>query len=363
MWPDRRLLELFEIEHPIVLAPMAGFGTVELAAAVADAGGLGSIGCAIMNPQLALETIARLRRLTSKSININFFCHAPAKADADRERAWHDRLYGYYRELGVAREQRRQRVDLAPFGDAMCEVVEYTKPEVVSFHFGLPAPALLARVKAAGCKVISSATTVEEARWLEQRGVDAVIAQGYEAGGHQGVFLDCDRNRTVALQIGTMALVPQVADAVRVPVIAAGGIADGRGIAAAFALGASAAQIGTGFLLCPEAATPALHRDAVRHAHDHETAVTNVFSGRPARALVNRLAREIGFLAEAVPDFPLPLGELGPLRAAAEQKGSRDFTPLWSGQAAALSREMPAAMLMQVTVKETLERLHRLRCN
>ena len=363
MWSDRRLLELFEIEHPIVLAPMAGFGTVELAAAVADAGGLGSIGCATMNPQLAVETIARLRRLTRKSININFFCHAPAKADADRERAWHDRLCSYYRELGIEPEQRRQRVDLAPFGDAMCEVVEDTRPEVVSFHFGLPAPALLARVKAAGCKVISSATTVEEARWLEQRGVDAVIAQGHEAGGHQGMFLDCNRNRAVALQIGTMALVPQIADAVSVPVIAAGGIADGRGIAAAFALGASGAQIGTGFLLCPEAATSALHRDAVRHAHEHETVVTNVFSGRPARALVNRLACEIGFLADAVPDFPLPLGELAPLRAAAEQKGSRDFTPLWSGQAAALSREMPAAMLMQITVRETLERLHRLRCN
>ena len=174
---------------------------------------------------------------------------------------------------------------------------------------------------------------------------------------------DCNRNRAVALQIGTMALVPQIADAISVPVIAAGGIADGRGIAASFALGASGAQIGTGFLLCPEAATPALHRDALRHAHEHETVVTNVFSGRPARALVNRLACGIGFLADAVPDFPLPLGELEPLRAAAEQKGSRDFTPLWSGQAAVLSREMPAAMLMQITVKETLERLHRLRCN
>ena len=216
MWPDRRLLELFEIEHPIVLAPMAGFGTVELAAAVANAGGLGSIGCATMNPHFAVETIARLQRLTSKSININFFCHDPAKADADRERAWHDRLCSYYRELGIDRGQRHQRVNLAPFGDAMCEVVEDTRPAVVSFHFGLPAPALLARVKAAGCKVISSATTVEEARWLEQRGVDAVIAQGYEAGGDQGMFLDCNRNRAVALPLGTMALIPQIADR-RVP--------------------------------------------------------------------------------------------------------------------------------------------------
>jgi nitronate monooxygenase len=361
MWPDRRLVELFDIEHPIVLAPMAGFGTVELAAAVADAGGLGSIGCGTTNPQPAAETIARLRRLTSKSINVNFFCHDPAKADADRERAWHDRLRRYYRELGIDREQRR-RVDLAPFGNAMCEVVEDTRPEVVSFHFGLPHPALLARVKAAGCKVVSSATTVEEARWLEQRGVDAVIAQGHEAGGHRGTFLDWNRNGAATSQIGTLALVPQIADSVSVPVIAAGGIADGRVLAAAFALGAAGAQIGTGFLLCPEAATPARHRDAVRHAHDHETVVTNVFTGRPARALVNRLACEIGFLADAVPDFPIPLGELEPLRCAAEQKGSLDFTPLWSGQAAALSREMPAAMLTRIMVKEALERLHGLRC-
>jgi len=360
MWPDRRLVELFGIEHPILLAPMAGFGTVELAAAVANAGGLGSIGCGTMNPQVAAEAIARLRRLTGKSINVNFFCHDPAKADADRERAWHDRLVGYYRELGIAHEQRH--VDLAPFGDAMCEVVEDAKPEVVSFHFGLPHPALLARVKRAGSKVVSSATTVEEASWLEARGVDAVIAQGYEAGGHRGTFLDWSRNGATASQIGTLALVPQIADVVRVPVIAAGGIADGRGVAAAFALGAAGAQIGTGFLLCPEAATPALHRDAVRHAREHETVVTNVFTGRPARAFVNRLAREIGLLADAAPDFPLPMGELAPLRAAAEQEGRHDFTPLWSGQAAALSREMPAGRLMQVTVKETLERLRRLRC-
>jgi nitronate monooxygenase len=362
MWPNQRLLELFDIEHPIVLAPMAGFGTVELAAAVANAGGLGSIGCGTANPQSAAETIARLRRLTSEPINVNFFCHDPAKADADRERAWRDRLCGYYRELGIAREQPQQHVDLVPFGDAMCKVVEDAKPEVVSFHFGLPHPALLARVKAARCKVISSATTVDEARWLEQRGVDAVIAQGYEAGGHRGMFLDWNRCGAAASQIGTLALVPQIADAVRVPVIAAGGIADGRGIAAAFALGAVGAQIGTGFLLCPEAATSAPHRDALRHAHEHETAVTNVFTGRPARAFVNRLASEIGFLPDAVPDFPLPMGELAPLRAAAEQNGSHDFTPLWSGQAAALSREMPVAALMQIMVTETMERLHRLRC-
>jgi nitronate monooxygenase len=357
MWPDRRLLELLGIEHPIVLAPMAGSGTVDLAAAVSNAGGLGSIGCATMDPQRAASTMAQLRELTSKPVNLNFFCHDPAKADAGREWAWHRRLSPYYRELGVDDATPPPRADVPPFGDVMCAFVEDAKPEVASFHFGLPAPPLLARVKAAGCKVISSATTVEEARWLEDRGADAIIAQGSEAGGHRGMFLDSDYISAVASQIGTLALVPQIADAVNVPVIAAGGIGDGRGIAAAFALGASATQIGTAFLLCPDAATPPLHRDVLRRAPEHGTVLTNVFSGRPARAQVNRLVAEIGPLSDATPDFPLPMGELPPLRVAAEQQGRLDFTPLWSGQAAALGREIPAKALMQTLVKEAVERL------
>ncbi|RZN30169.1 nitronate monooxygenase, partial [Bradyrhizobium sp. Leo121] len=280
MWSDRRLLELFGIEHPIVLAPMAGFATVELASIVADAGGLGSIGCATMDPQRAADAITQMRRLTSKPVSLNFFCHEPAKANAGRERAWHETLSPYYRELGIDDQTPPPRTDLAPFGSAMCEFVEDARPEVVSLHFGLPAPPLLARIKAAGCKVISSATTVAEARWLEDHGADAVIAQGYEAGGHRGTFLDRDRNWAVASQLGTFELVPQVTDAVSVPVIAAGGIADGRGIAAALALGASGVQIGTAFLLCPEAATPPLHRDALRQARELGTVMTNVLSGR-----------------------------------------------------------------------------------
>ncbi|MCA1455613.1 nitronate monooxygenase [Bradyrhizobium sp. BRP22] len=359
MWPDRRLLDLFGIEHPIVLAPMAGFATVELAAVVSNAGGLGSIGCATMDPQLAAGIIARLRSLTSKPVSLNFFCHEPAKADAARERAWHDRLLPYYRELGFDEATPRPRIDLAPFGSAMCEVVVDARPEVVSFHFGLPVPPLVDRIKAAGCKVISSATTVDEARWLKDHGVDAVIAQGYEAGGHRGTFLDRDRRRSRAPQLGTFDLVPQITDAVGVPVIAAGGIADGRGIAATFALGASGVQIGTAFLLCPEAATPPLHREALRQASDNETVVTNVLSGRPARALVNRFVAEVGPFSDAAPDFPLAMGELAPLRAAAERKENRDFTPLWAGQGAALARELPAEALMQTLVKEAAEHLKR----
>jgi nitronate monooxygenase len=359
MWPDRRLIDLFKIEHPLILAPMAGFGTVGLVASVCDAGGLGSISCATMQPQLVEKTIEELWRLTTKPINVNFFCHAQAKADADREQAWRDRLLPYYRELGIDPEPL-SRLDIAPFGEDMCKIVENTKPEVVSFHFGLPASGLLARVKAAGCRVMSSATTVEEALWLEARGVDAIIAQGYEAGGHRGIFLAADLNSAVASQPGTLALVPQIADAVSVPVIAAGGIADGRGIAAAFALGASGAQIGTAFLLCPEAATPSLHRDALRQARGDATLLTNVFSGRPARVVVNRLALEVGPISDAAPDFPLPMGELPLLRAQAEQQGSSDFTPLWSGQAAPLATEMPAKALTLKLAKDAIERFKQL---
>jgi nitronate monooxygenase len=361
MWPDKQLIDLFGIEHPIILAPMAGFATVRLAAAVCDAGGLGSIGCATMQPHLVAETIKELRKLTRRPINVNFFCHRPAKADAVREQAWRDLLSPYCRELELDSEPP-PRLDLAPFGDAMCKVVEETKPEVVSFHFGLPAARLMARVKAAGCLVMSSATTVEEALWLEAHDVGAVIAQGAEAGGHRATFLYDDLNRAMASQPSTLALVPQIADVVSVPVIAAGGIADGRSIAAAFALGASGVQIGTAFLLCPEAATPPLYREALSHARDDETVLTNVFSGRPARAIANRLPLDLGPLSEGAPDFPLPLGELGLLRVRAEQRDSSDFTPLWSGQAAALAREIPAKALVLELVKEATGRFEHLGC-
>jgi nitronate monooxygenase len=360
MWPDQRLLELFGIKHPLVLAPMAGFGTVELAAAVSNAGGLGSIGCATMSPELVAKSVAELRRLTDKPFNVNFFCHVPARADAARERAWHEKLSRYYRELGIDPATRPPRVDLAPFDESVCAAVESARPEVVSFHFGLPEAALVERVKATGCKVISSATTTDEACWLEENGADAIIAQGFEAGGHRGMFFDLDCSQALASQPSTLALVPQVADVVGVPVIAAGGIADGRGVAAAFALGASGAQIGTAFLLCPEAATPPMHRNALRLASQHATVVTNVFTGRPARALVNRLSTEIDPRCDAQPDFPIPMGELSPLRGAAERNGSCDFTPLWSGQAAALALEAPASMLIEILVLDAAERFREL---
>jgi nitronate monooxygenase len=359
-WPDRRLADLLWIEHPIVLAPMAGFATVELAVSVCRAGGLGSLGCGLMTPQLATQAIERLRALTSRPINVNFFCHSPARANRAREQAWRDRLAPYYRELGLDASLPLSRTELPPFDDAMCTVVEQLRPEVTSFHFGLPEPSLLARVKAAGCRVMSSATTVAEARWLEARGADVVIAQGNEAGGHRATFLDADPEGEIASQPGTLALVPQVVDAVSVPVIAAGGIADARGITAAFALGASGVQIGTAYLLCPEAATPPLHRGALRQARADATVLTKVFTGRPARALLNRLAREVGSISGAAPEFPLAMAAVAALRTKAEQQGSSDFTAMWAGQAASLGREMPGEVLTRTLAEKSLERLRQL---
>jgi nitronate monooxygenase len=230
------------------------------------------------------------------------------------------------------------------------------RPKVASFHFGLPDEALLKRVKAAGVIVFSSATTVEEAVWLETHGADVIIAQGAEAGGHRGMFLA----DSVSNQPGTFALVPQVVDAVRVPVIAAGGIADGRGIAAAFALGAAGVQVGTAYLRTPEAKISDLHRAALSSSGAGSTAITNLMTGKPARSITNRVMRDFGPVSADVPAFPHAATALAPLRAAAEQRGSGDFTALWSGQAAALAREMPAADLTRNLAQAALHRLRQL---
>jgi nitronate monooxygenase len=235
----------------------------------------------------------------------------------------------------------------------MCDLVVELKPEVVSFHFGLPEKELLDRVKATGAKILSSATTVAEARWLERQGCDAIIAQGYDAGGHRGMFL----TQNISTQVGTMSLVPQVVDAVSVPVIATGGIADARGIAAALALGASAVQLGTAYLFCPEATIGPVHRQALRRATDDQTAVTNVFSGRPARGIVNRIIREVGPISELAPPFPLASGAIAPLRLKSEAAGSEDFAQMWSGQSAPLGRELPAGELTKRLAAETLAKL------
>jgi nitronate monooxygenase len=352
-WPDRRILDLFGIDIPIVLAPMAGPGTAGLAIAVAEAGGLGSLPCAQLSPAQIGDALQTIRRATSRPINLNFFCHLLPAPDRSREAAWRARLAPYYAELGLDLAAVAPAPGRRPFDAETCAVVEAFKPEVVSFHFGLPAPTLLDRVRATGAKIVASATTVREARWLEQHGCDAIVAMGLEAGGHRGNFLSDD----MARQVGTFALVPQVADAVRVPVIAAGGVADARGIVAALALGASAVQIGTAYLLCPEANVSQAHRAALESAADDDTALTNVFTGRPARGVINRIVRELGPVSPDAPAFPLAAAALAPLRAAAEARGSGDFTNLWSGQAARLARELPAAELTRTLAAEVAARL------
>jgi nitronate monooxygenase len=339
---DRRFQELVGIELPILLAPMAGPATAEAAVAVAEAGGLGSLPCALLSDDLIRAGLGIIRQRTRNPVNLNFFCHKPARFDAAREAGWRERLRPYYVELGLDPDADVPSPDRKAFDAEVCEIVEEMRPEVVSFHFGLPDQPLLDRVKAPGAKVVSSATTVPEARWLAEHGCDAVIAQGFEAGGHRGMFLSDD----LSTQLGTMALVPQVVDAVSVPVIAAGGISDARGIVAAFALGASAVQIGTAYLRSPEMKVPALHRAALDDPHRNEaTALTNLFTGRPARGIVNRLMREAGPVWQGAPEFPLAGGALAPLRTAAEGKGSPDFMSLWSGQAGPLGAALPAGEL------------------
>lgn len=341
MWPDRRLLDLLGTELPFVQAPMAGAGGSALAIGAIEGGGLGSLPCAMIDGEKIRAEIGVIRQQTSGPLNVNFFCHTPPPPDPAAAARWKSRLSEYYKEFGLDPDMEVPSVNRAPFDATTCEIVEELKPEVVSFHFGLPGADLLDRVKATGCKIMSSATTAAEAEWLAARGCDAIIAQGYEAGGHRGIFL----NEDVFAQAGTMALVPQVVDVVDVPVIAAGGIADGRGIAAAFALGASGVQIGTAYLFTPESLISDLHRAALKSARDDQTALTNLFSGRPARGIVNRVMREVGPLSREAPAFPTAGGALAPLKTAAEAKGSGDFTSLWSGQAAHLGREMGAREL------------------
>jgi nitronate monooxygenase len=326
---------------PLIQAPMATAQGPELAIAVCRAGGLGSLPAAMLTPDRLREQIAAVRREADAPFNVNFFCHAESAPDPEIESRWRCRLAPYYAEAGIDPSAIPAAPVRAAFDAAMCAVVEEMRPAVVSFHFGLPPAQLLSRVKAVGVLILSSATTVAEARWHEQHGADAVIAQGREAGGHRAMFLSDD----IDAQPGLISLLPQVRDAVRLPVVAAGGISDGRGIAAAFALGADAVQIGTAYLRTPEATISPLHRAALANARDDATRLTNVFTGRPARGLVNRFIAEVGPMCPDAPPFPLAGGAVAALRSAAEQRGSSDFSPLWGGESAPLAREEGAEAL------------------
>jgi len=335
------LQQFLDIELPLIQAPMAGVQLGALTIAVSNAGGLGSLPCALLTPDALHTELTAIRAQTSRPFNLNFFCHVPPRPDAGREARWRVALARYHAEFGIDPSTIAAGPGRAPFSHEVADVIEPFRPPVVSFHFGLPAPDLLARVRGWGARVLASATTVDEARWLVAHGADAVIAQGAEAGGHRGMFLSDD----LATQIGLFALLPQIAQAVDVPVIATGGIADARGVAAALALGASGVQVGTAYLLCPEATTSAVHRAALQSEAARVTALTNLFTGRPARGIVNRVMRELGAMSDAPPAFPLATTAITPLRAKAEAMGSGDFSPLWSGQNVAGCCEIPAAQL------------------
>jgi nitronate monooxygenase len=345
MWPRSDFLELLGITHPIVQAPMSGFATPALAAAVCNAGGLGSIGCAGLSSTAVRDLVSALRQTTNRPYNLNFFVHPQPRFDTQATARMQTRLTPYFDEFGLG-PVPEPKEPFSPFDEERLTLILELQPRVVSFHFGLPNASAIRRVKKAGCLIFSSATTVAEALSLEAGGADVVIAQGYEAGGHRGSFSDTPG----AGLVGTMALVPQIVDAVRVPVIAAGGIADGRGLAAAFALGASAAQLGTAFLGCPEATVSPLHRAQLRNAADDRTELTRAFTGRPARALRNRFITE---MADSEPlEFPLQGSLVGPLWQLPSEEARAAFAPFWAGQAAPSIKELPAAELVEQLIRE-----------
>jgi nitronate monooxygenase len=344
-----RLASLLGVEHPIIQAPMAGGATTpELVAAASNAGGLGSTGAAYLKPEDIVKHSRRVRELTDKPFAINLFAPLPALGEVDPGRMLAV-LARYHEELGLAPPQP-PKSPFPPFEEQVDAVAE-SGARVFSFTFGIPPAAALERLRARGMVLAGTATTVREAKLLEAAGVDVVVAQGAEAGGHRGTFA----GPFEAALVGTMALVPQMVDAVSLPVVASGGIMDGRGIAAARVLGASGAQLGTAFLGCPESGIASVYKAALREAHDDSTVVTRAFSGRPARGLANAFTEALEGSEDILP-FPLQHAATTPLRSAASARGDSRFIALWAGQAAALSRGRPAAELMRELITES-ERL------
>jgi len=330
---------------PVVQAPMAGSQGSALALAVCEAGGVGSLPAATLSAEALRQELTVLSGQAKGPWNVNFFCHTPPLHDPVREQAWLDALRPLADRLGASLPVGQAVAGRAPFSGELLELIRPFRPPVVSFHFGLPDPDWVAEIKAWGSQIWSSATTVDEARWLEQRGADVVIAQGLEAGGHRGMFLTAD----VTTQTTLLALLPQIVRAVQIPVLAAGGVASAAGVRAALALGAAGVQVGTAFLFCPEAQTSPLHRAALASDRASHTALTNVFTGRPARGIVNRAMRQLGdgatCLSARAPAFPLAGWAMAALRSAAEDAGLDDCSPLWAGQAAPLCVPLPAAEL------------------
>lgn len=339
--------EFLGVNLPIIQAPMAGVQDSELAIAVAKAGGLGSLPCAMLSPEMLKSEVEKLKKQVSHPINLNFFCHQSPEYNHAIELTWRRALKPYFLEYGVQESDITQGAKRLPFSHDIADIIEPYQPEFISFHFGLPSKALLARVKSWGAKVLSTATTVEEAKWLEVNGADGIIAQGIEAGGHRGMFLTQD----VSTQLGTFALLPQIIQQVKLPVIAAGGIVDAQTVKLALSFGALAVQVGTAYLLCDEAKTTVIHREAIKSPQARHTALTTLFSGKPARGIVNRAMSEMGVMNSAVPPFPLAAMSMTAMRKKAEAKGSKDFSPLWCGQNATGCQEVSAVTLTQALAK------------
>jgi len=342
--PDAaRFLELTGAKAPIVQAPMAGAGGVALAVAAMRGGAIGSLPCAVLTPEQVRGQVAEVRAQAEGPLNLNFFCHTLPEPPPD-ESAWREVLAPYYAREGVtAGEAPPLR---RPFDAAACVLVETVRPQIVSFHFGLPEPALLDRVRATGAQVFGNATTVAELAWLVERGCDAIIAQGAEAGGHAGWFLDRHLPTPLADLLAT---------SIGVPVIAAGGIVDAAGVAGALAAGASAVQIGTAYLATPESLASAPHRALLGTDAASDAAFTNLLSGREARGIRNRLMRDLGPISPVAPAFPYASNALAPLRKAAEADGRGDYSPLWAGSGATRVRRMGAEQLTRGLAQGALE--------
>jgi nitronate monooxygenase len=345
------LLDRLGVKLPIIQAPMAGTSTPALAAAVTNAGGLGSIGVGAVDASAARAMIDELKSLTSGSFNVNVFCHRPAVANPDRERAWLTGLKPVFARYGAEPPQAIREIYTSFVVDeAMLNVFLQSHPAVVSFHFGLPSGDVIAKLKAAGIVLLSSATNLDEAEKAVKAGVDAVVAQGYEAGGHRGVF---DPDARQDGQLGVLALTRLLVGKIALPVIAAGGIMDGAGIAAVLDLGAEAAQLGTAFVGCPESSADRYYRGAL-FAPGAATAMTRLISGRPARCLQNKFtALKDGELKGlAIPDYPTAYDAGKALAVAAKAKGDGGFGAQWAGEGAGRARVMPAAQLVQILADE-----------
>lgn len=355
MWPQNKLTERLGIDVAIIQAPMAGAGTPALSAAVSNAGGLGSLGFGTVSPETSAGEISDHMKMSNRPLNANFFCHDEPEDVSTGSAAMRDRMQAWYDTLGLGPVPAAS-VPYGTFGAAHVEMIQTLRPSVISFHFGLPEQSLFEAVRDTGATILCSATTVGEARWLEAQGVDAIIAQGTEAGGHRGTFKGAD----ITAQPGLFALLPQITAAVKLPVIAAGGIVDGRTIAAALILGASAVQIGTAFLRCPETKIHPAHRKALAEAHDDGTRLTRLFTGKPARSLVNRYMEAFEDSEDQTAPYPSQISLSAPLKKATPDSEMGDVISLWSGQSAALTRELPASELVDLLVAETDEVLNRL---